>query len=57
MEYHVRGAVPGLGGPEGFSHIVVLFNGERGWWVTGFQPEAGLGYVVRQGGLWIWRPR
>ena len=44
-------------GPEGFSHIVVLFNGERGWWVTGFQPEAGLQYVVRQGGLWIWRPR
>ena len=44
-------------GPEGFPFIVVLFNAERGWWVTGFQPEDGLRYASRRGGFWLWRRR
>lgn len=43
-------------GPRGGSHIVVLFNAERTFWVTGFQPRDGLAYARRQGGWWIRTP-
>ena len=42
-------------GPNGSSRIVVLFNGERHLFVTGFQPERGADYVDEKGGFWVWR--
>jgi hypothetical protein len=44
-------------GTAGGPHIVVLFNGERVFWVTGFQPpRRGVGYAARQGGRWLKAP-
>jgi hypothetical protein len=37
--------------------IVVLFNAERLFWITGFQAEAGDDYVDRQHGFWVRGPR
>jgi hypothetical protein len=34
------------------SRVVVLFNAERFFWITGFQAEAGDTYVDRQDGFW-----
>jgi hypothetical protein len=42
-------------GPGGFDRIVVIFNGERHFLVTGFQPENGDAYVAQQGGFWAFR--
>jgi len=39
------------------SRIVVLFNAERHFWITGFQAEAGDIYVDRQAGFWVQCPR
>lgn len=36
--------------------VVVLFNGERQFWITGFQADEGDFYVEQQGGLWLKRP-
>lgn len=41
-------------GPNGSSRVVVLFNGERHLFVTGFQPERGVDYVEEKGGFWVW---
>ena len=38
------------------ARVVVLFNGERHFWITGFQPENDDSYVDRQGGFWVYRP-
>jgi hypothetical protein len=44
-------------GAAGGPHIVVLFNGERVFWVTGFQPpRSGLRYAANQGGQWLKAP-
>ena len=40
-----------LRGPGASDRIVVLFNGERHFLVTAFQPEAGSAYVDQQGGF------
>ena len=37
--------------------IVVLFNAERLFWITGFQAEAGDSYVDRRPGFWAYHPR
>jgi hypothetical protein len=37
--------------------VVVLFNAERHFWITGFQAEAGDDYVARQHGFWARGPR
>lgn len=43
-------------GPDGSQRIVVLFNGERHFLITGFQPSGDDAYVERQGGFWLHRP-
>jgi len=44
-------------GAAGGPHIVVLFNGERVFWVTGFQPPgSGMRYATNQGGQWLKAP-
>lgn len=44
-------------GPAGGPHTVVLFNGERCFWVTGFQPpRSGPRYAAAQGGRWLKAP-
>ena len=44
-------------GAGGDPHIVVVFNGERVFWVTGFQPpRSGLRYAANQGGRWLRAP-
>jgi hypothetical protein len=40
-------------GPFGSSRVLVLFNGERHRFVTGFQPDDGDEYVEQQGGFWL----
>jgi len=50
VPYQWRGPYPGR-------RIVVLFNAERLFWITGFQAEAGDAYVDRQSGFWAYRPR
>src|SRR5207248_96948 len=42
-------------GPGGHDRLVVLFNGIRGFLVTGFQPDGGDTYVDGQGGFWVYR--
>lgn len=37
--------------------IVVLFNAERLFWITGFQAEDGDAYVERRQGFWVQQPR
>lgn len=44
-------------GPASGGLIVVLFNGDRSLWVTGFQPEDALRYFERRNGFWILRRR
>jgi hypothetical protein len=44
-------------GPSGAGWIVVIFNADRGLWVTGFQPERGLDYVTDRDGFWTRLPR
>ena len=39
------------------ARVVVLFNAERHFWITGFQAEDGDAYVERQGGFWVHRLR
>jgi hypothetical protein len=36
--------------------VVVLFNGEQQFWITGFQADEGDYYVDQQGGSWLKRP-
>jgi hypothetical protein len=36
--------------------VVVLFNGEQQFWITGFQADEGDEYVEQQGGRWLKRP-
>ena len=36
--------------------VVVLFNGEQQFWITGFQADEGDAYVEQQGGRWLKRP-
>jgi hypothetical protein len=44
-------------GAAGGPHIVVLFNDERVFWVTGFQPpRSGLRYAADQSGRWLKAP-
>lgn len=50
VSYGSRGRRPGR-------RIVVLFNAERLFWITGFQAEAGETYVGRRPGFWAYRPR
>ena len=40
-------------GPGGSSRVVVIFNAERHFLVTGFQPSRDDAYVTRQGGFWL----
>jgi hypothetical protein len=40
-------------GPDGSDRIAVLFNGERHFFITGFQPTVGDAYVNRQRGFWL----
>jgi hypothetical protein len=40
-------------GPDGSGCIAVLFNGERHFFITGFQPTMSSAYVDRQGGFWL----
>lgn len=44
-----RGRVPGR-------CVVVLFNAERQFWITGFQADEGHIYVDQQGGFWLKQP-
>ncbi len=44
-------------GTHAGQRIVVLFNAERHFWITGFQAEAGDDYVDRQHGFWSHPPR
>ncbi len=39
------------------SRIVVLFNAEHLFWITGFQTETGDVYVSRRPGFWTHQPR
>ena len=39
-------------GPDGSDRIAVLFNGERHFFITGFQPTSSDAYIDRQGGFW-----
>jgi hypothetical protein len=50
VPYRSRGRRPGR-------RIVVLFNAERLFWITGFQAEAGDSYVDRRPGFWAYHPR
>jgi hypothetical protein len=50
VPYRSRGRYAG-------QRIVVLFNAERSFWITGFQAEAGDAYVNRQHGFWTHAPR
>jgi hypothetical protein len=47
-------------GPGGADWILVGYQVEYGFWVTGFQPQAGLGYLARTSkrtdGRWLRRP-
>lgn len=43
-------------GPAGSNRLVVIFNGERHSFITGFQPDDDDAYVERQGGFWLHRP-
>jgi hypothetical protein len=43
-------------GPDGGAHVVVLFHGERMFWITGYQVRDGMSYAQRQGGWWLRRP-
>jgi hypothetical protein len=40
-------------GPAGSNRVVVIFNAERHFLVTGFQPSRDDAYVERQGGFWL----
>ena len=42
-------------GPGGANRIAVLFNAERHFLITGFQPLDGDRYVEQQGGFWVYR--
>ena len=44
-------------GPSSAGWIVVIFNADRSLWVTGFQPERGIGYVADREGFWTRSPR
>jgi hypothetical protein len=50
VPYRSRGRYPGR-------RIVVLFNLERLFWITGFQAEDGDSYVNRRPGFWVYHPR
>ena len=50
VPYRSQGRYPGI-------RIVVLFNAERHFWITGFQAEVGDAYVDRQPGFWTHFPR
>jgi hypothetical protein len=41
-------------GPGGSNRIAVLFNAERHFLITGFQPPGEETYVGRQGGHWVY---
>ena len=43
-------------GPESGTHVVLVFNGERVLWVSGFQVRHGVEYSRRQGGWWLRSP-
>jgi hypothetical protein len=43
-------------GPMSGVRVVVLFNGEQQFWITGFQADEGDAYVEQQGGLWLKLP-
>ena len=43
-------------GPMTGGRVVVLFNGEQQFWITGFQADEGDAYVEQQGGRWLKRP-
>jgi hypothetical protein len=43
-------------GPYAGQRVVVLFNAERLFWITGFQAEAGDSYVDQQAGFWVYHP-
>ena len=49
VPYRSRGRYAG-------DRIVVLFNAEHHFWITGFQAEAGDAYVNRRPGFWIQTP-
>lgn len=40
-------------GPDSSGCVAVLFNGERHFFITGFQPTMGTAYIDRQGGFWL----
>ena len=43
-------------GPMTGGRVVVLFNGEQQFWITGFQADEGDAYVEQQDGRWLKRP-
>lgn len=43
-------------GPTGSNRLIVIFNADRFFLITGFQPSQGDAYVERQGGFWLWTP-
>lgn len=40
-------------GPGGSNRVLVIFNGEHHFLVTGFQPARDDAYIDRQGGFWL----
>jgi hypothetical protein len=44
-------------GPSSGGWIVVIFNIDRGLWITGFQPKRSLAYIEDQPGFWARLPR
>ena len=40
-------------GPDGSDRVAVLFNSERHFFITGFQPTVDDAYIDRQGGFWL----
>jgi hypothetical protein len=44
----------GWRGPGGSNRVAVLFNAERHFLITGFQPPGEETYVERQGGFWVY---
>lgn len=42
-------------GPHSSNRIAVLFNAERHFLITGFQPPDAEIYVERQGGFWVYQ--
>src|SRR5687768_10116227 len=54
--YFVGRVRRGWRGPAGSNCLLVIFNAEHHFLVTGFQPSRDRDYVDRQGGFWLHVP-